>query len=137
MANVVYPKFRHACGAQTLETALGATGDYRVLLVDLAEYAYSAAHEFLSDVPSAAIVAVSASLGSPSWASAVFDTADFVFPGGSGAECEAVILYQHDGGADGARRLIAYLDSGVGGIPVTPNGEDIAVTVDAAGWFAL
>lgn len=32
--------------------------------------------------------------------------------------------------------LIAYIDSGTG-LPVTPNGGDINVTVNASGWFTL
>ena len=32
--------------------------------------------------------------------------------------------------------LIAYIDSGTG-LPVTPNGGDINVTVNASGWFTM
>ena len=42
-----------------------------------------------------------------------------------------------DTGTPGTSRLIAYIDSGQTGLPVTPNGGDITYTVDAAGWFTL
>jgi hypothetical protein len=32
--------------------------------------------------------------------------------------------------------LIAFIDTGTG-LPVTPNGGDITVTVNASGWFTL
>lgn len=135
MANALYPKFKQAC-LDGLSPGLD-TADVRAVLVDLADYTYSAAHDFLDDVAAGARVAVSATLTSPTIVDGVFDTDDFVFPGGAGDQSEAVILYIHDGGADSARRLIAFFDTGVGGLPVTPNGEDILVTVNASGWFAL
>ena len=42
-----------------------------------------------------------------------------------------------DTGVAGTSRLIAYIDTGVTGLPVTPNGGDINITWDAAGIFTL
>lgn len=36
-----------------------------------------------------------------------------------------------DTGVAGTLRLIAYIDTGVTGLPVTPNGGDINITWDA------
>ena len=57
----------------------------------------------------------------------------------SGAEAEAVILYRYTGGtADSptGTSLIAYIDSATN-LPVTPNGGNISMTIDAAGLFSL
>jgi hypothetical protein len=33
--------------------------------------------------------------------------------------------------------MAAFYDTGLTGMPVTPNGGNINVTVNASGWFAL
>lgn len=138
MANALYPKFKEALLNAGISNPIDLdTNDVRALLIDSADYTYSSAHEFLSDVPGAAIVAASGALGSKTIASGVFDSADFSFTAVTGDVSEAIILYQHSGGADSARRLIAFYDTGVGGLPITPNGQDINVAVNASGWFAL
>ena len=38
---------------------------------------------------------------------------------------------------DSARRLIAFYDTGVTGLPVTPNGGTINCTIHSSGWWAL
>jgi hypothetical protein len=56
--------------------------------------------------------------------------------GVSGASIEAIVLYVHTG-TDSTSRLIIYQDTGVTGLPLTPDGSDVQITVDAAGWFIL
>jgi hypothetical protein len=41
------------------------------------------------------------------------------------------------GGSDAARGLICFFDTGVSGLPITPNGGNINVTVNASGVFTL
>ena len=50
------------------------------------------------------------------------------------AGCGAPVLYADDGTGT---YLIMYQDTGVTGLPFTPDGSDVQVVVDAAGWFAL
>jgi len=50
------------------------------------------------------------------------------------AGCGAPVLYADDGTGT---YLIMYQDTGVTGLPLTPDGSDVQVVVDAAGWFAL
>jgi hypothetical protein len=133
VANALYPAFKQAClnGDINLPTA-----DVKVLLVDLDEYTYSAAHDFLDDVPAPARIASSGNLASKTITGGVFDAADPTFTSVTGAESEAVIVYI-DTGTVGTSRLIGYFDTGVTGLPVTPNGGDIDVTFNASGIFAL
>lgn len=133
MANALYPKFKQALleGDIALDTS-----DVKCMLVDLADYTYSAAHDFLDDVPVAAREEISAALGSKTFTDGVFDSANPVFTGATGDPCEALILFI-DTGSAATSRLIAFYDTGVTGLPVLPNGGDINVTVNASGWFAL
>ena len=126
MANALYPLYKQrALGAGLDLSSL----DVKVVLVDAADYTYSAAHEFLSDVPAGARVATSANLGSKTLTNGVFDAADITFTGVSGDQSEALVIYQ-DTGAAGTSRLIAYLDTGYTGLPVTPGGGDILIVWD-------
>lgn len=135
MANVLYPKFKEALLDGTISGGLDGA-NVKALLVDLADYTYSAAHDSLDDVPSAARVATSGNLGTKTITDGTFDSADFAFPSVTGDQCEALILYV-DTGDEATSTLIAFYDTGVTGLPVTPNGGDINVTVNASGWFSL
>jgi hypothetical protein len=42
-----------------------------------------------------------------------------------------------DTGTAATSPLVAYIDSGVTGLPVTPNGGNISITWNASGIFAL
>ena len=42
-----------------------------------------------------------------------------------------------DTGVAGTSRLVAYIDTGVTNLPVTPNGGDITITWNASGIFAI
>lgn len=123
MASAAYPAGLD--GILTGEVDL-VDDDIRVLLIDTADYTYSSAHDFLDDVASGSIVATAA-LASKTVSAGVYDAADTTFTSVSGDPSEALIIYRHDGGSDGARRLLFYID----GISVTPNGTNINVTWDS------
>jgi hypothetical protein len=128
MANAIYPTFKTALLNKECDLNTDTIVAY---LVDLADYTYSAAHEVLADLPVAARVA-NVNLASLTITSGVFDSADPTFTSVTGDVSEAIILY--DSTSD---NLIAFYDTGVTGLPVTPNGGNIAVTVNASGWFSL
>lgn len=138
MANTLYNSFKEALLKDTFGADLSAGGtDIRVILVDLADYTFSAVHNALDDVPAAARVAVSTALASKTVSSAgVFDAADKTLSAVTGDVSEALILYVHTG-AENTSLLIAFLDTGITGIPVTPNGGDITIAWNASGIFAL
>lgn len=135
MANVIYPKYKEALLNADANTELDGS-NVKAILVDLADYTYSSGHDFLDDVPVAARVATSGNLASKTTTNGVFDAADFSFTGVTGDPCEALIIYI-DTGVASTSRLVAFYDTGVTGLPVTPNGGDINVTVNASGFFAL
>lgn len=143
MASVIYPTAKSLMLAPgTLGTTSGTAIDLiddniKVLLIDTADYTYSAAHDFHNDVAGAAIVATSANLAGKSVTAGVFDATDITFSTVTGDVCEAIIIYK-DTGTSATSPLIAYIDSG-SGLPVTPAGGNIDIVWDngASKIFAL
>jgi hypothetical protein len=139
MANALYPIFKQQLLGKLHDMD---TDDIRAVLIDSADYTYSAAHDFYNDVVAtpAAAVAVSSALTSPTIALGVFDTADFTWSTVTGDQSEAIVVYNHNGNSaatDSARMLVLFQDTGITGMPITPNGGNINVTVNASGWFTL
>ena len=135
MANALYNTFKEGL----LDKLFDLNSDtIKCSLIDGADYTYSAAHDEYSggsrDVASGAIVAESGALGSPTITNGTFDTADFTWTSVTGDQSEAIILWDDTVTND---RLIAFYDTGITGMPVTPNGGNINVTVNASGWFSL
>jgi hypothetical protein len=135
MANALYNTFKEGLLDKQFDLNTDTT---KASLIDSADYTYAAAHDEYSggarDVPLAAIVAESPALASPTILNGVFDTADFIWTAVSGDQAEAIILWDDTTAND---RLICFYDTGMTGMPVTPNGGNINVTVHASGWFAL
>ena len=141
MANALYPKWKttimKAEANSELDSAEGATGVF-CALVDTGTYTYSAAHQFYSSLTG--IVGTDQEILTKTVgtvAEGVFDGANLTFSSVSGNSVEALVLYRKNGGANTTWPLIAYIDTGVTGLPVTPNGGDITVTWNASGIFSL
>jgi hypothetical protein len=134
MANAVYPKFIEALITGAANSALngsGTTGVYAAL-VDTGTYTYNSAHQYYSSL--SGIVGTDQEIGATkTYTDGTFDGADCVFPSVSGATAEAIVLYVKNAGANTTWRLIAYIDTGVTGLPVTPNTGNINVTWNASG----
>lgn len=130
MANAWYPISKQ----RTLDKALDWDTDvHKAILVDAADYTYSAAHDDLADVAGGGIVST-ATLGTLTIALGVFDSADFTFTAVTGDQSEIIIIYNDTHASDA---LDLFYDTGMTGMPVTPNGGDINVTVNASGWLTL
>ena len=138
MANALYPLWKEALLQSLADADLdgsGTTGVYAAL-VDTGTYTYSAAHQFYSSL--SGVVGTDQEIGATkTYTNGVFDGADVTFPSVSGASCEALVIYRKNAGANTTWRLVAYIDTGVTGLPVTPNGGNINVTWNASGIFAL
>lgn len=135
MVNAVYPLYKQALLDADANVDLIAL-NVKLALVDLADYTFSNTHQFLSDVPAAARVALSPNLTSKTVTNGVFDHADFTWPAVTGDISEALIYYI-DTGVEGTSRLVAFLDTGQTNLPIQPNGGDINYTADAAGAFNI
>lgn len=133
MANSLYGKGREGFLAGDIDWDADVI---KYMLVDAADYVVAIdTHQFLSDVPAIARVAIGPALTAKTTALGVADAADFAFTAVSGDPAEAMVIFQ-DTGVETTSRLIAYIDTATG-LPVTPNGQDINVTLDAQGIFKL
>lgn len=138
MANAIYPKWKEAIIQASSNSALngsGTTGVYAAL-VDTGTYTYSASHQFYSDL--SGIVGTPQEIGATkTYTNGVLDGADVTFSAVVGASVEAIVLYVKNSGANTTWRLLAYIDTSVTGLPVTPNGGDINITWNASGILGL
>jgi hypothetical protein len=121
MANALYPKAKEAF----LNGAINMSSNTIVIaLIDTGVYSYSTSHQYRSDVGNSAVIA-STSLSNKTITNGVFDADDATFSSVTGANCEALLIFQ-DTGVQSTSRLIAYIDSATG-LPILPNGGDITV----------
>lgn len=138
MANALYPKWKEtisqADSNSALNSAEGTTGVY-VALVDTGTYTYSAAHQFYSDL--SGVVGTDQEITTKTQTNGVFKGDDVTFTSVSGNTVEALVIYRKNGGAPTAWPLVAYIDSSVTGLPVTPNGGNIDIQWNVSGIFAL
>ncbi|WP_136246036.1 hypothetical protein [Mycobacterium intracellulare] len=123
MGNALYTKYRE----KALQGQINWLADnIKVVLVDAADYTVNTAtHEFLSDIPAAGRVAISANLSGKTAIGGVADANDVTFPSVTGDISEALVIFK-DTGTDTTSPLIAYIDTATG-LAVTPNGGDITV----------
>lgn len=138
MANAIYPLFKQEIMKGTannlLNSAEGATGVY-CALVDTGTYVYSSAHQFYSSL--SGVVGTDQEILTKTQTNGTFDGTDLTFTAVTGASVEALVLYRKNAGANTTWPLIAYIDTGVTGLPVTPNGGNITITWNASGIFTL
>ena len=138
MANAIYPKFKQSLLAgdtnADLDNNTTTDGPY-VALVDTGTYTYSSAHQFYSDL--SGIVGTDQRITAPTVTNGLFDGGDVTFTGVTGSSVEALVIYRKNSGANTTWRLVAYIDTGVTGLPVTPNSGDIGITWNASGIFQL
>ncbi len=136
MANVFYDNYKDLVGGGGNHGAVDLDADtIKIILVDNADYTFSAAHEDLADVAAAGRVATgtldSTTMGTVG--PGIFDAADEVLTSVSGDPCESLIIYK-DSGAEATSALIAYIDT-ASGLPITPNGNNITLVFPAGGIF--
>ncbi len=134
MANALYDKGRQSF----LEgTSAWLTNKLALLLVDSADYTVDLVnHEFLSSIVTAGRVArVDIPAAGRTSAGGVADASDVTFSAVTGDPSEYLILVRSAAGtadadlADTAQRLLLFIDTATG-LPVTPNGGNIAVAFD-------
>lgn len=123
MANSLYDTARAAFAQAQINWV---TDNISVVLVDTAQYTYSATHQFLSSIPAGARTATTSVLSRTVTANGACDAADTVFSAVSGASVEAIVLYK-DTGTAATSQLIAYFDT-LTGLPFTPIGLSVTLT---------
>lgn len=100
----------------------------KMLLCSASYTANMSTDEFHADVPGGAIIATSSALSSKDTTAGVFDAADVTFTSVSGSTVTQIVFWK-DTGSSATSPLITRYDVATG-LPVTPNGGDIAVAFD-------
>jgi hypothetical protein len=121
MANALYSKAKEAFLNGSINMVANTIS---IALVDTGVYTYSATHQFRNEVANNAVIS-STTLSNKTITNGVFDADDATFSSVTGANCEALLIFQ-DTGVQSTSRLIAYIDSATG-LPILPNGGDISV----------
>jgi hypothetical protein len=121
MANALYPKAKESFLKGEIDVL---TDTISISLIDTGEYTYSSSHQFRSDINNIAVIST-ANLSDKTAENGVFDAADATFSSVTGANAEALVIFQNTGN-NSTSRLIAYIDSATG-LPILPNGGDITV----------
>ena len=133
MANALYPLWKEQLLQFTANNNLSA-GTVKVALVT-AGYTYSAAHQFYSSV-TASVVGTPQTIGTKTFTTGIFSGGNVTFTAVTGAQVVALVIYI-DTGTAATSPLVAFLDTGVTGLPITPNGGNITITWSGSGIFAL
>ena len=121
MANALYSKAKEAFLNGSINMVANTIS---IALVDTGVYTYSATHQFRNEVSNSAVIS-STTLTNKTITNGVFDADDATFSSVTGANCEALLIFQ-DTGIQTTSRLVAYIDSATG-LPILPNGGDISV----------
>lgn len=132
MANVGYPL--------GMKAMLDALVDYdddtiQVALIDTETVSYNAGHQYYSSVQSG-VVGSPGTIANTSTTGGVFDGDDVTLTDVEGDPAAALVIFKSTGSA-ASSPLLWWIDTGVTGLPVTPNGGDITIQWDADGIFEL
>ena len=137
MANALYPLWKQEILKGTsnnlLNSSEGATGVFCAMVTSA--YTYSSAHQFYSSV--SGVIGTDQEILTKTQVTGTFDGTDLTYTAVSGSQVVALVLYRKNAGANTTWPLIAYIDTGVTGLPVTPNGGNITITWNASGIFTL
>ena len=122
MANTLYDFARQ----RFLEAQINwMTDTVKCVLVSTSGYTpQTAVHQYLADIPISARIAGPVTLTAKATTGGAADAADCTFTSVSGATINAIVIYK-DTGTEATSPLIAYIDTATG-LPITPNGGDIA-----------
>ena len=141
MSNNLYPIWKAALltdssGVNANLTETGGEGTF-ALLIDTGTYSYSDADDFFDDLSGVVGTAAGEEITTPTVTSGVFDGDNVTFSAVTGNTVEAIVIYRKNAGATSTHYLVAFIDTGVTGLPVTPNGGDITITWAGGGIFEL
>jgi len=136
MANAIYPKYKEALLAGSNNVSL-TDESVSISLIDTAEITFSISDEFYSDLNANGVVAT-ANLENVTVTDGVLDADDvsFVSVANTEDQSEALLIWVDTSDAN-TSRLVAWLDTNVSGLPITPDNSNVDVTWSTSGIFRL
>lgn len=136
MANAIYPKFKQSLMTANTGVAINATMSVAICN---SSYTYAVGHNALDDI-TVGLVANNDLTTPTVYANGTFEdsgAASITFASvPAGTAIESLVIYKWNTDATDSH-TVAYLDSNVTNLPVTPNGGDITITWDTSGIFTL
>lgn len=141
MANAIYDKYKEALLSGAANSSL-TSETVKVSLIDSAASAepYTATDEFYDDVTTANSVLATVTLSNVTVTNGVLDADDITFTSVTDISTDGdadALLFWIDTGDTATSRLVAYMDTNIDGLPITPDGSDIVVTWAVDGIFKL
>lgn len=134
MANAIYDKYKQSLLSGTANVALDSE-TVKVSLVDSADESFNSTDQYYSDVVTAGVVAT-ATLQNVTVTNGVLNADDVSFSSVSGDTSEA-LLFWIDTGNTSTSHLVAWIDTNIDGLPITPDGSNVDITWSASGIFKL
>jgi len=134
MSSDMYPKGLQAFLAGDIAWKASSADSFKVLFID-ASYAYSAAHDYRSDVVASRVEATSPNLTSLTNSSGVADASSVTTSDVGSAQVSHLILFKDTSVASTSPLLAFYDTSSVTGLPLTPNSGDVTIQWHASGAF--
>ena len=132
MANAIYPKYKEALLSGSSNTGINGTVNCTLVTGD---YTYSATDEFITAIDAGYRIDTE-TLDDKTFINGTFDADNVQYTSVTGSEVTAIVIWI-DTGVEATSRLVAYIDTDVTNLPVTPNGGDILVSWNASGIFTL
>jgi len=140
MANAIYPKYKEALLTGDSNISL-SSGTVKISLVDADTTAYSSLNQFYSDLDANGII-TTVSMSNKTVTAGVFDADDVTFTSvtANTSLTDGIgdsLLIWIDTTDENTSRLVAWLDTNISGLPITPDGSNVDITWNASGIFQL
>jgi hypothetical protein len=136
MANAIYPLFKQSILNADANSAINGSGSTGLFVAMCSSaYVFSSAHQFYSSL--SGVVGTDQEVTSVTLTNGTVKGNNVTFAATSGSVVQSLVLYRKNAGANTTWRLVAYIDTSVTGLPVTPNGGDITISWNASGIFTL
>lgn len=132
MANAIYPKYKEAL----LDAAANVDINDGTVKAALSTATYNSVHDFYDDV-SASTVGTPQTINNTTVTNGLFDGDNVTYTAVAGGSTVTAIIIYIDTGTASTSRLVAFIDTGVTGFPLTTNGGDVNVNWNASGIFQL
>ena len=132
MSNAIYPLYKQAL----LDASANVDINDGLVKVALSTGTYNSTHEFYSSV-SASTVGTPQTIANTTVTNGLFDGDNVVYTAVAGGSTVTALIIYIDTGTNSTSRLVAFIDTGVTGFPLTTNGGDVNVNWNASGIFQL
>ena len=138
MANVIYDKYKEAVLTSATDSSLTA-GSVKVTLVDSGTTEFRSTDEFYSDLSNTDLgILETADLTNVTCINGVLDADDVLFTdvANTAIDAEALLLWIDTADAN-TSRLVAWMDTNINGLPITPDGSNVDIIWSSSGIFKL